>query len=409
MTPSSLAGQRRARPFLTPILFAFAAACSRSRPEAAALEVMPSAPVAVDTVRAAASVLPRTLDVTGELRADAQIDLAAETDGRVVLAAFERGQAVAAGSVLVQLDAEEAEQRLAEAVATAEQTRQRLQLTAGATFDPNATPEVRSARITMERAEIEAQRYDRVVDSGAVSRTLRDQKHASWLEAKERHDAEVARARELFCALQAQEARVALARRTLADTCVQMPWSGMVYQRHVTAGQFVRRGERLATLVRIDPLRIVLTVPESATASMRCGQPLTLEVRSRPGETFAAEIAHIAPGLDPASRALSIEAVVPNKDCRLQPGSFAEARLELPGNRDSVVVPRSALVEDRGASRVVTVADGAAAWRFVQAGRTFASHVEIVRGLDADEVVVATEAEGIADGARILARVAKEQ
>ncbi|HZN38884.1 MAG TPA: hypothetical protein VFD82_08780 [Planctomycetota bacterium] len=77
----------------------------------------------------------------------------------------------------------------------------------GSAFDPEHTPDVRSARITMERAETESRRYGRVVESGAVSGMLHDQKRASWLGAKERYEAEVARAAAGRARRRAQPAR----------------------------------------------------------------------------------------------------------------------------------------------------------------------------------------------------------
>ena len=363
----------------------------------------------VATMPASEVVLPRTLEVTGDLRADAQVDLAAEIDGRVLAATFERGHTVRAGELLVQLDAEDATNRLVEAEALAAQIRERLQLAGDGAFDPEHTPEVRSARITMERAEIEARRYERVVESGAVSGMLHDQKRASWLEAKERYEAEVARARDQFRALQAQQARVAQARRTVADTRITAPWAGTVMVRHVDAGQFVRRGERLLTLTKVDVLRVVLQVPEHAAAGVRRGQRLELAVRSRPGETFAAEVTHLAPGLEPSSRALTVEALVDNAAGRLQPGAFATARLELPGSRPSTMVPSLAVVAERGSFRVVTVDGDQSAWRYVQVGRTAGDATEIVRGLAAGEMVVVANAAAIPEGARIATCVAKEQ
>jgi RND family efflux transporter MFP subunit len=402
----------RALRFLVPLAGAVApvgcshAAASSLAPVATAPSLLE--PQHVEWAIAVERLLPDRLAVTGDLRADAAIDLCCETEGRVVRAAMERGQLVQEGQLVVELDGRDAAFRLAEAEAVQAQIEARLGDALHGPFDPEQTPDVRLARVNLERARTEAGRYERLVADGAVARSLHDVELANHAVARERHAAEVDRMREQHGALQAQRARVASARKTVDDTSVRAPWSGAVLARHVDVGQYVRKGDRLASLVRVDSLRVALAVPESHAAAVRPGQRVQLEVRARIGEAFAGVVAHVAPGLDAASRALTVELVVDNADRRLQPGSFVTAGIELPASRPSVVVTRAAVVAADGAHHVLVVDGGRARKRFVQLGRDLGDEVEVLRGLAAGEKVVLQQDARVADGAIVAAAAAQE-
>ncbi len=385
------------------LLAQLAAGCADSDARSQAAPPKEPPAVVVSTVAAQERALPRALDVTGTLVADAQTDVSAEVGGRVVGAPVERGAVVRVGSVLASLDPADAAIQLREAEAMEAQTRERLGLRGGGDFDPARTPEARQARVTLERAEAEHARYLRLVEQGLVSRSDYDTRRAEHLAAREQHDLVLNQTRQLYQGLLAQRARVALARKALADTVIRAPLEGMVAERHVSVGQFVQRGSRIATLVRVDPMRIELTVPEAAVAVIRKGQRVSFSVQSYPDRTFTGTVAYVGPALRTEARALVVEAIVPNADGRLQPGLFATARLELPAAERTVLAPASAVHTQAGVSSLFVVRDARAELRFVQLGREAGELVEVLRGLRAGEVVVAGPAPGLADGAAVAA------
>jgi RND family efflux transporter MFP subunit len=360
-------------------------------------------PVAVSTVLAEARALPRDLDVTGTLQADAQTEVASETSGRVLAVNVERGTVVKAGAVLARLDAEDARSALREAQATAAQTQARLGLDAGGAFDAARTAEARKARATMERAELEYQRYARLVEMGAVSRSDYDLRRMESATAREQYEASLNESRQLYQSLLAQRARVDIARRALADTDVRAPYDGLVAEKHATVGQYLQKGARVATLVRVDPLRVELIVPEVAVAAVRRGQKVSFAVQAYPGTRFDGVIAYVGPSLKADSRALVVEALVPNKSGRLQPGLFATARIELPAGTPSVLVPAAAVRTEAGVSKLWVVTQDRAEMRLVQLGREVGDRVEALRGVAAGEPVVAPYSDTLQDGAVITA------
>jgi membrane fusion protein (multidrug efflux system) len=182
---------------------------------------------------------------------------------------------------------------------------------------------------------------------------------------------------------------------------VRAPFDGLVAERHVTAGQFLARGGRVATLVRIDPLRVELSVPEAAVATIRRGQRVAFTVQAYPDRTFEGTIAYVGPALRSESRALVVEAVVANPKGELQPGLFAAARIELPAGAEGLFVPATAVRTDAGVSRLFVVGNDRAEQRLVQIGRTVGPLVEIVRGVARDEMVVVDGVDRLIDGAAI--------
>lgn len=397
-------------PILLASAFAPATGCGPAiaAPKDPPIVVTDPAPIHVAWTLAAERLLPTQVTVTGELRAYAEIDVCAEAEGRVVSAGLERGQHVGADAVLVELDARDATNRLAEAEAMQAQIEARLGQAIGATFDPEEVPDVRLARANMERAQREAARYERLVADGAVAKSLYDVERTNFEVARQKHAAELDRMREQFRSLQAQQARVALARKALADMQVRAPWAGSVHEVYVDPGQYVKRGERLARLVDVDRLRVVLSVSEGEVAAVRSGQTVHVVVRSRPGEVFEGRIEHVAAGLEAASRTLSVEAIVPNAGHDLQPGSFATARIDVAARRPSTVVAARAIAAADGAHHVFVVDGERLVKRLVQVGRTGDGFVEVVRGLAAGEKVVLLGETRLFDGAVVAADAAGE-
>jgi RND family efflux transporter MFP subunit len=377
------------------------AACTSS--EADSRSTAPPRPltIAIETVAAEARALPRALEVTGTVNADAETDVAAETSARVMRVNAERGQVVDAGAVLGELDQQDARNQLAEAEAVEAQTMAKLGLTDGQPFDALVTPEVRQARVMLDRMELEYQRYERLAKDDLVSHSDHDLKRADYLAQKEQLNAKVNEARQTYQTLQAQRARVAMAKKTLADTAVRAPYAGLVVERHVHVGQYVQRGTKVVTLVRVDPLRVELAVPESAVPAVKRGQKVAFWVQTYPGRTFEGTIAYVGPALKAESRALVVEALVPNGARELQPGLFATARIQLPAGAPTPFVPVSAVRTEGGVSQVFVIKNERAEQRFVQLGREFKGQFEIVRGLQAGERVAVGPPAALIDGSTV--------
>jgi RND family efflux transporter MFP subunit len=376
------------------------AACSGEHTSAAT----PSepAPVAVHAATVNTQSIDRFLRVTGSLLADEQAEVAAEIGGRVVGTPVERGTHVAAGAVLVRLSATEADASLREAQANAGQLEARLGLAAGQAFDPARVPDVLNAKASLDWAEADFARIKSLLDQKVVSQAEYDQKLTQVQAARQQYQLAQNVAQQSFRSLEAARARVDLARKASADTVVRAPFSGIVAERVVGTGDYVSRGTKVATVVRIDPVRVELTVPEQYLSQVTTGQAVRLSVDAYPNEVFTAKVRFVSPSLKSDQRALTVEAVAPNADGRLKPGLFATALLQHPSPAPAILVPASAVETVAGTSRVYVIAAGERIEeRIVTLGEKVGDRIELASGVKAGERVAANPRGKLADGVRV--------
>ncbi len=385
-------------------LSTLAAACSTPSASASPNAAAPE-PIAIATAAVESRRIDRYLRVTGSLVADEQAEVSAEVGGRVVATPVERGTRVAPGAPLVTISATQASAQLAEAEANAAQIEARLGLAPGQPFDPRRVPEVMNAKASLDLADAEFARIRSLLEQKVVSQSEYDQRRMQVEAARQQYRMAQNGAEQSFRALDAARARIALARKAMADTTVRAPFGGLVAERLVSVGDFVSAGTRVATVVRIDPVRVELTIPEHAVALIRDGQQVRLTVDAYPGQEFMARLRHISPALRADQRALTVEAVAANPDGRLKPGLFAAAAIRLPSAGPALLVPAAAVETVSGTSRVYVVVGGTKVEeRIVTLGETVGSQVEIASGLAAGDIVAAEPKGRLSDGAAVRAR-----
>jgi len=155
-------------------------------------------------------------------------------------------------------------------------------------------------------------------------------------------------------------------------------------------------------VVRIDPVRVELTVPEQFLSQVQTGQAVRLSVDAYPGQTFTAKVRYVSPALKTDQRALTVEAVAANADGRLKPGLFATALLQQPASTPALLVPAEAVETVAGTSRVYTVtSEHRAEERIVTVGEKVGGLVELASGVKSGERVVANPRGKLADGVRV--------
>lgn len=374
-------------------------ACSGERTSAAALPE--PAAVAVRAALVESRSIDRFLRVTGSLAADEQADVAAEIGGRVIGTPVERGTRVAAGAVLIRISATEADASLREADANAAQLEARVGLVPGQAFDPVRVPDVLNAKASLDWAEADFNRIKSLVDQKVVSQAEFDQRLTAVQAARQQYQTAVNGAQQSYRSLQAARARVDMARKSSADTVVRAPFSGIVAERLVSTGDYVTRGMKIATVVRIDPVRVELTVPEQYLSLVKAGQAVRLSVDAYPGEVFTATVRFVSPSLEPNRRALTVEAVARNTDDRLKPGLFVTALLQQPSPAPAMLVPASAVETVAGTSRVYVLAGDRVEERIVTIGETVGDRVELATGIKAGELVATSPRGKLADGVRV--------
>ena len=376
-------------------------ACTTADGKAAAAPPVAETPVSVAAVAATEQPITRFIRATGSLMAEEQAEVAAEVAGRVVETPIERGTAVGNGGTLIRLLASEAEAQAKEAEANAAQIEARLGITGGSALDVNAVPEVQNAKASFELAQSEFNRIRSLLDQRVVSQSEFDQRRTQMEAMRQQYESAKNGAAQQYQALQAARARVSLAHKALADTTVRAPFSGLVAERFVSVGDYVTKGMKVAVVVRVNPLRVQLTVPEQFVSVMKAGAAVTFQVDAFTGREFTGTVRYISPALEASRRALTVEAAVPNAANELKPGLFATARIEQPTKSNSILVPAEAVQTSAGTSRVYVVSGDHVEERIVTTGQPLGDLVEITKGLKAGERVATKNVAQLTDGTKV--------
>lgn len=376
--------------------------CGAADPKASATAATatPSA-VAVSATPASEQPITRFIRATGSLMAEEQADVAAEIAGRIVATPIERGTVVSEGTVLIRVSPSEADAQVKEAEANAGQIEARLGMGTGAPFDVDKVPEVQTAKASYDLAQNEFNRIKSLLDQRVVSQSEFDQRRTQMEATRQQYEGARNGAAQQFQALQAARARVALAHKSLADTTVRAPFAGLVGERLVSVGDYVTKGMKVAVVVRVNPLRVQLTIPEQFISSVKVGAPVAFQVDAYPGREFTGTVRYVSPTLEANRRALTIEAAVPNQSGDLKPGLFATARIDQPEKTPAVMVPTAAVLTQAGTSRVYVVNGDHVEERIVTLGQPGDSLIEIATGLKAGEKVATQNVGQLFDGAKV--------
>ena len=306
-------------------------------------------PRTVRVTRAESRPMERVLHVVGTLSAHEEATVAAQVAGQIEANRVDLGDRVTAGQELALIDTTSYEAL----------TRQSAALLA------KATAAAAAAMQSLKR--VQDLQKDRIASLSDL-------------------DFAVAEAGKTAADVKAAEAADAIARLDLARSRVHAPFAGAVAQRIVSGGDYVAVGTPIVKLVKLDPLRLRLEVPERESVALRVGQRVRVTVE---GDTniYTGQIARVAPAIREANRMLLVEADVPNRGA-LRVGLFAHAQIIVSAHEAAVSVPVKTLIVFAGIEKVVVIKDGKAVEQTVTTGRRGPDWVEIASGLNAGETVV---------------------
>ena len=295
-----------------------------------------------------------TDDVTavGTLVANESVMIRPEVAGRVVAIHFNEGQTVATGARLVSLDASEYQAQLAASRA--------------------------DERLTAQRAE----RASELFKKSFISQQALDDANEAYKKATAQR--------------QENEARV-------AKTDIRAPFAGTMGLRQVSVGAYLKAGDDIARLDKIDVMKLDFRVPEVYLGKIRRDQPVAVRVDAFPDEQFLGRVYAVETTVDERTRTVLLRGRVDNPGARLRPGMFARIALELGANDKAVLVPEQAIVPRGEKNFVFRVVDGKAAITEVGLGSRRPGEVEITRGLGPGDVVVTDGQMKLQDGIPVMA------
>jgi RND family efflux transporter MFP subunit len=196
-----------------------------------------------------------------------------------------------------------------------------------------------------------------------------------------------------------------LAGEKMTKTKVYAPMAGAIKEKRVTAGDYIRNGTFLVSIIRTDQLKLVFSVAEKDVGRLREGQEAVFTVDTFPGRDFRGRVETIYPSLEEKTRTLQVEALVANPDRSLKPGLFARVILYTGPAQDTVVVPITALLYDNSSTMVFVIEGDRAKQKVVKIGRKYGEFMEITEGLKEKETVVTVGQNNLMEG--VLVNVAR--
>ncbi len=199
------------------------------------------------------------------------------------------------------------------------------------------------------------------------------------------------------------QAQAASAQAQIADRVIRAPFAGFASLRTISEGAIVNSGAPIATISDLSRIKLDFTVPETALRGLRRGQTIIAASAAWPDQPVRGTIETIDPVIDPATRAVTVRAILANPDNRLKPGMLLTIGIEAQA-REGLAVPEMAVTGD-GASRFVYLVDtnGKARRTPVVVGVRDAGMIEVT-GLPADARVITEGVVKVSDGSGVRIR-----
>ncbi len=357
------------------------AAASRSQPEGEARRVT--------LVRVQETALSRVLTVTGTLAADDQVTVSSQVTGALASVSVDLGSEVKRGQPIAQIQATDYQLRVDQAASAVGQARALLGLSGDGTdvtVDIEQTSAVKEAQATLSEAEANATRARSLVAQHLIARADFDSASASLLRAQTALENARETLRNRLALLRQRAAELKLARQQLLDTTVRAPLDGIVQVKQASLGEYVAVGTPLATIVRVNPLRLRAEVAERDAASVQVGQGVVVSVDGQKG-SYQGRVARLSPTLVEQSRTLVIEAEIENPG-GLRPGGFARAQIAVEPAASVKAVPTGSIVTFAGIEKVISIEQGKAVEKAIVTGRRTETFTEVVSGVELGTPIV---------------------
>ncbi|MCW5752095.1 MAG: efflux RND transporter periplasmic adaptor subunit [Alphaproteobacteria bacterium] len=307
-------------------------------------------PIPVEAVRVEVREVTNVVEAIGSAMANEAVAITAKATGVVERIGFQEGQKVAAGAIVVELDAGENRAKVEEFRAARENARQNL-----------------------ERAQT-------LLESRAIPQARVDELKRQF---------EIAEAK-----LRAEQAKY-------GDTVLRAPFSGRLGMRQMSLGALVRPGEVITTLDDISVIKLEFEIPEIYLAEVQPGLKVRARSAAYPGRKFEGTVNIVDTRVDPVTRSARVRALIENGEEALRPGMFLTVELSVGRKPNAIVVPEEALLAFGGQQFVFVVREGRSYRTRVAIGQRLPGFVEVTEGLAPDAMVVVGGLQKVRDGAPV--------
>jgi RND family efflux transporter MFP subunit len=365
------------------------ASAQQNRPEASVPKET-SPPKQVKVVRVIDTPLERTTVALGSLAAFDQATISVKVPGRLRSITVDLGSLVQRGQLIAQIEPQDYQLRVQQAEAAVAQARVRLGLPTTGTndnIDQEQTSLVRQASVLADEARANRDRLASLLEQGITPRAQVDTAEASYKVALSRLEDAREEIHNRRAVLAQRRSELEIARQQLADVSVHAPFDGAIQEKRASVGEYLAAGAPLATIVRMDPLRLRAEVPEREVPNVRVGQTVRVTTEGDPN-VYTGRIARLSPTITPQNRMLMVEAEVKNTNGALRPGSFARAEIVTDDRGMSLTVPTRSIISFAGVEKIIVVKDGKAVEKPITTRRRTTEWTEVVSGVTVGEAVV---------------------
>lgn len=309
--------------------------------------------IVVDVSTVEVRDVPRLFETFGNLIARDRVSITPQTAGMVTNIYFEEGSQVDEGAQLIRLDS---------SVAAAE---------------------LRAAEADLGLAQQDYERLKIIIRQGASSQQELDQKLAE---------------------LQEKRSEVAVKREQLKQMVIYAPFAGVLGTRNISIGEYVSTGQELVEIINTEALLVEFSVPARYLGRLAIDQPVSIMTDAFPEQIFSGKVSFISPAVDEGSRSVLIRAIVNNEDSILTPGLFVIVQQQIDQVEQALLIPVESLVPTIEGLIVYTVDNGLAREVEVEVGTRFPDKVEIISGLNPDDIIISAGHQKIRDGSPVTIR-----
>ena len=317
----------------------------------------------VDVTRGVFQDVEHTLEAVGSFLPEDEVTVGAEEKGVIKKLWVDEGSLVKKGDLLLEIDDETLRLEVEESQASLKEALSRLK---------HSQSRLKRMTELFEQGVIGQQEFDDAQNQASLNQAV----------------------------VENIRARLSRFKKSLNDTRVSSPMDGIVSERMVSTGEYVKVGADLVKIVDSNPLKLSFTLPEKNAGEINEGLKVLVTTRVYRDQTFEGEIYFINPKLDPDTRTIEVKAWVDNSDYKLKPGYFVTVNVLLEKQR-SLTLPESAVLVREGKIVVMSVVDGTITYKSVTPGVRFDGKVEILDGITPEDDIVVSGRSEITEGTKV--------
>lgn len=304
------------------------------------------------------------LDAIGSFLPEDEVTVSTEVEGIIEKRFVDEGDRVKEGDPLIKIDDEDFRLQKEEAEASLKEAEERLK---------NAELTLKRINQLLEEQVIDKQKYDDTLTQFNLSQAT----------------------------VENVKAKLKRYRKSLRDTLIVSPLDGVVSERMVSEGEYVKVGTNLLKIVNVDPLKLSFALPEKFSGQLKIGQVVEVETKAYPGKIFTGNVYYISPKVNLNTRTFEVKAKLENPNYQLKPGFFVDVKLLLDVNESAMVLPEGAVIMREGRYVVLTVEGEMITIRPVILGKRFNGKVEILDGVGEDDRIVVSGLSDLTEGSPV--------